>query len=89
MLNPNGCSLRKHYAQPTPKLHVWAAVMWLQNRAIDLLEHDGPMLAEGLLVLGSQMNILAANKMQTKVKSSWENHFNVKGKLKETNKQAK
>ena len=35
------------------------------------------------------MNRLAANKIQTKINSFQENHFDVKGKLKEPNKQAK
>lgn len=35
------------------------------------------------------MDRSAANKMQTEINSFWENHFNVKGKLKEPSKQAK
>lgn len=35
------------------------------------------------------MDRSAANKMQAEINSFWENHFNVKGKLKEPNKQAK
>lgn len=47
------------------------------------------MLAVGLSILENKMNRLAANKIQTKINSFQENHFDVKGKWKEPNKQAK